>query len=82
MTAPLQFREVGFAYAARDGRPGFAIRDLSFSVGAGSAGGVAAGMMVWAGGRYALDLRAPYLVGLLAATVGYVGVALLEARRH
>jgi len=40
MTAPLEFREVAFAYAARDGRPGFAIRDLSFSVGAGEIFGV------------------------------------------
>ena len=40
MTTPLEFREVGFAYAARDGRPGFAIRDLSFSVGAGEIFGV------------------------------------------
>jgi Na+/proline symporter len=42
---------------------------------------VAAGMLVWAGGKYALNLTAPYLLGLLAATVGYVGVALLQARR-
>jgi Na+/proline symporter len=42
---------------------------------------VAAGMLVWAGGKYALNLTAPYLLGLLAAVVGYVGVALLEARR-
>ena len=41
---------------------------------------VAAGMLVWAGGKYALDLTAPYLLGLLAALVGYVGVALFEAR--
>lgn len=42
---------------------------------------VAAGMLVWAAGKYALDLTAPYLLGLLAATAGYVGVALVEARR-
>ena len=42
---------------------------------------VAAGMLVWAGGKYALNLTAPYLLGLSAALVGYVGVALLEARR-
>jgi len=42
---------------------------------------VAAGMLVWAGGKYALGLTAPYLLGLAAALVGYVGVALLEARR-
>jgi Na+/proline symporter len=42
---------------------------------------VAAGMLVWAGGKYALGLTAPYLLGLAAALVGYVGVGLLEARR-
>ena len=42
---------------------------------------VVAGMLVWAGGKYALNIAAPYLLGLLAALVGYVGVALLEARR-
>ena len=42
---------------------------------------VAAGLLVWAGGKYALNLTAPYLLGLLAALVGYVGMALLEARR-
>jgi len=42
---------------------------------------VAAGMLVWAGGKYALNLTAPYLLGLSAALVGYVGVGLLEARR-
>jgi iron complex transport system ATP-binding protein len=34
MTALLEFRQVGFAYPARDRRPAFAIRDLSFAVGA------------------------------------------------
>jgi Na+/proline symporter len=43
---------------------------------------VAAGLLVWAGGKYALDLAAPYLLGLLAAGLGYVGVALFEARRR
>jgi Na+/proline symporter len=41
---------------------------------------VVAGMLVWAGGKYAFDLTAPYLLGLLAGTVGYVGGALLEPR--
>jgi Na+/proline symporter len=41
---------------------------------------VASGMLVWAAGRYLLPLPVPYLTGLLAATVGYVGVALVEAR--
>ncbi len=39
---------------------------------------VASGMLVWAWGRYVGDLSAPYVFGLLAATVAYVGVALLE----
>ena len=42
---------------------------------------VAAGLLVWAGGKYALNLTAPYLLGLLAALLGYVGMALLEERR-
>jgi len=42
---------------------------------------VAAGMLVWAGGKYALNLTAPYLLGLSAALVGYVGVGLLERPR-
>src|SRR5262245_56990742 len=42
---------------------------------------VAAGLFVWAGGKYALNLTAPYLLGLAAALVGYVGMALLEERR-
>jgi Na+/proline symporter len=42
---------------------------------------VAAGMLVWAGGKYVLDLTAPYLAGLSAALLGYVAVALLEPRR-
>jgi Na+/proline symporter len=43
---------------------------------------VAAGMLVWAGGRYILDLPAPYVMGLLAALVAYVGMAAFEPRRH
>ncbi len=42
---------------------------------------VAAGMLVWAAGKYALNLAAPYLLGLSAALVGYVGVGLLERPR-
>ena len=41
---------------------------------------VGAGMLVWAGGRYLLDLSTPYLAGLAAATLGYVVVALVEPR--
>ena len=40
MTALLEFREVTFAYPARERRPAFAIHDLSFSVGAGEIFGV------------------------------------------
>jgi Na+/proline symporter len=43
---------------------------------------VAAGMLVWAGGKYVLDLPAPYVMGLLAALVAYVGIAAFEPRRH
>jgi Na+/proline symporter len=39
---------------------------------------VAAGVLVWAGGKYALGLSTPYLAGLLAALMGYLGAALLE----
>ncbi|HJZ44424.1 MAG TPA: sodium:solute symporter family protein [Hyphomicrobiaceae bacterium] len=42
---------------------------------------VLAGMLVWAVGKYGFNLTAPYLLGLLAATVGYVAVALAESRR-
>jgi Na+/proline symporter len=41
---------------------------------------VAGGMLVWAAGRYLLALQAPYLTGLVAATCGYVAVALIESR--
>jgi Na+/proline symporter len=43
---------------------------------------VAAGMLVWAGGKYVLGLGTPYLLGLLAALVGYLGAALLEGLRE
>ncbi len=39
------------------------------------------GLIVWAGGKYVLELSFPYLSALLAATAGYVGVALLVRRR-
>jgi Na+/proline symporter len=41
---------------------------------------VAAGMLVWAGGKLA-DLSTPYLMGLMAALIAYVGAAALEPRR-
>ncbi len=40
MTAVLELRDVSFAYPPRDGRPGFAIRDVSLSVAAGEIFGV------------------------------------------
>jgi solute:Na+ symporter, SSS family len=43
---------------------------------------VAAGMVVWAGGKYVLNLATPYLLGLLAALVGYLAVAMLESRHE
>jgi Na+/proline symporter len=42
---------------------------------------VVAGMLVWVAGKYAVGLTAPYLLGLLAAAIAYVGVAVLEPRR-
>jgi Na+/proline symporter len=41
---------------------------------------IAAGMLVWACGKYGLGLSTPYLLGLLAALVGYVGTAAVEGR--
>lgn len=41
---------------------------------------VAAGMIVWATGKYLLGFTTPYLIGLLAALIGYVGAALIEHR--
>jgi len=35
-------------------------------------------MLVWAAGKYLVGLPARYLAGLLAASVAYIGVALLE----
>jgi Na+/proline symporter len=43
---------------------------------------VAAGMLVWAVGRYGLGLTAPYLLGLLSALVGYLAAAMFEVRRE
>jgi len=43
---------------------------------------VATGMVVWAAGKYAVGLSAPYLLALLAASIAYVGVALLEPAAH
>ena len=43
---------------------------------------VATGMVVWAAGKYAVGLSAPYLLALLAASIAYVGVALLELAAH
>lgn len=43
---------------------------------------VVAGMLVWAAGKYAIGLPAPYLAGLLAALISYVGVGLTVGRRQ
>jgi Na+/proline symporter len=43
---------------------------------------VVSGMLVWAVGKYGFDLTAPYLLGLLAATVGYVAAALVDRQRQ
>ena len=37
-------------------------------------------MLVWAVGKYALELSVPYLLGLLAALLGYVAMAWLDTR--
>jgi Na+/proline symporter len=42
---------------------------------------ILAGMLVWAVGKFGFGLATPYLLGLCAAFVGYVGVALMEHRR-
>jgi Na+/proline symporter len=42
---------------------------------------VAAGMLVWAAGKYAVGLTAPYLLGLAAAAVAYVSVGYVESGR-
>lgn len=39
---------------------------------------ISTGAVVWAAGRFVLDLPAPYVAGLLAAAIAYVGVALME----
>ena len=42
---------------------------------------IAAGMVVWAGGKFVLGLATPYLLGLGAALISYVAVALIERGR-
>lgn len=42
---------------------------------------VAAGMLVWAGGKYLLALPTPYLLGLVAALAGYLAAAMYERAR-
>ena len=49
-----------------------------FGEAASACASVAAGMLVWAAGKYVVGLPAPYLAGLLAATLAYVCVTLLE----
>jgi hypothetical protein len=39
---------------------------------------IISGMLVWAIGKYALELSVPYLLGLLAAFVGYVALAWVD----
>jgi hypothetical protein len=36
---------------------------------------------VWVVGKFGLGLATPYLLGLSAALIGYVGAALIERRR-
>jgi solute:Na+ symporter, SSS family len=42
---------------------------------------ILAGMLVWALGKFGLGMATPYLLGLCAALVGYISVALIEHRR-
>jgi Na+/proline symporter len=42
---------------------------------------IIAGMLVWAVGKYAFELPIPYLLGLLAALLGYVAMARFDAPR-
>jgi Na+/proline symporter len=42
---------------------------------------ILSGMLVWAVAKFGLGLAAPYLLGLCAALLGYVGVALIEQHR-
>jgi Na+/proline symporter len=47
--------------------------------GAGSAyAAIVAGALVWACGRYAFDLQAPYVCGVIAAVAAYAGTAVLS----
>ena len=41
---------------------------------------IISGMVVWAIGKYALELSVPYLLGLLAAFLGYVAFARVDAQ--
>jgi Na+/proline symporter len=41
---------------------------------------VAAGVLVWAAGKYVFGFGTPYLIGLLAAALAYVSVAAFEGR--
>ncbi|HEY7085962.1 MAG TPA: sodium:solute symporter family protein [Hyphomicrobiaceae bacterium] len=54
----------------------------SFGGAASAYTSVVTGMVVWAAGKYAAGLSAPYLLALLAAAIAYVGVALLELPAH
>mgnify|MGYP000979728277 CR=1 FL=1 len=44
-------------------------------------GALVAGSLIWAAGRFALGLPAPYLVALATSVVVYIGVALIEPPR-
>ena len=54
----------------------------SFGGAASAYASVVTGMVVWAAGKYAAGLSAPYLLALLAAAIAYVGIALLELAAH
>ncbi len=53
----------------------------SFGGAASASAAIAAGALVWAAGKFVLDVPTPYLAGLLAAVAAYIAVALVERRK-
>jgi SSS family transporter len=53
----------------------------SFGGPASASAAIAAGALVWAAGKFVLDVPTPYLAGLLAAVAAYIAVALVERRK-
>jgi Na+/proline symporter len=53
----------------------------SFGGAASASAAIGAGALVWATGKFVLDVPTPYLAGLLAAVAAYIAVALIERNR-